>query len=62
IGASVETSADTIDYAHENGIYVMMWGAKSDIGNKQALKLNPDILQTDKPIPLLMLLDRMNHE
>ena len=62
IGASVETPADTIDYAHENGIYVMMWGAKSDIGNKQALKLNPDILQTDKPIPLLMLLDRMNHE
>lgn len=62
IGASVNTSADTIDYAHENGIYVMMWGAKSDIGNKQALKLNPDILQTDKPIPLLMLLDRMDYE
>lgn len=62
IGASLNTSIDTINYAHENGIYVMMWGAKTDIGNKQALKLNPDILQTDKPIPLLMLLDRMNHD
>jgi len=61
IGASVNTSSDTIEYAHKKGIYVMMWGAKTDIGNKQALKLNPDILQTDKPIPLLMLLDRMNY-
>jgi len=61
IGASLNTSADTINYAHENGIYVMMWGAKTDLGNKQALKLNPDIIQTDKPIPLLMLLDRMNY-
>ena len=61
VGATVNTSFDTIKYAHDNGIYVMMWGAKTDIGNKQALKLNPDILQTDKPIPLLMLLDRMNY-
>jgi glycerophosphoryl diester phosphodiesterase len=62
IGASLNTSADTIKYAHNNGIYVMMWGAKTDLGNKQALKLNPDILQTDKPIPLLMLFDRMNYD
>ena len=62
IGATVETNPDTIKYAHDNGIYVMMWGAKTDQGNKQALKLNPDILQTDKPIPLLMLLDRMNYD
>lgn len=61
VGATVNTSPDTIKYAHSNGIYVMMWGAKTDQGNKQALKLNPDILQTDKPIPLLMLLDRMNY-
>lgn len=61
VGATVDTSPDTIEYAHKNGIYVMMWGAKTDIGNKQAIKLNPDILQTDKPIPLLMLLDRMNY-
>lgn len=60
VGATVDTSPDTVDYAHDNGIYVMMWGAKTDLGNKQALKLNPDILQTDKPIPLLMLLNRMN--
>lgn len=62
IGATVDTRSDTILYAHDNGIYVMMWGAKNDIGNKQALKLNPDILQTDKPIPLLMLLNRMNYD
>ena len=62
VGATVNTSIDTIEYAHNNGIYVMMWGAKTDLGNKMALKLSPDILQTDKPIPLLMLLDRLNYE
>ena len=62
IGATVNTSADTIKNAHANGVYVMMWGAKTDLGNKMALNLSPDILQTDKPIPLLMLLNRMNYE
>ncbi len=60
IGTTVNTSADIINNAHANGVYVMMWGAKTDLGNKMALNLSPDILQTDKPIPLLMLLDRMN--
>lgn len=40
----------------------MMWGAKSDAGNKQAIRLNPDFLQTDKPIPMLMLFDRFNYD
>lgn len=62
IGTSVNSSAEEIKYAHDHGIYVMMWGAKSDLGNKQAIRLNPDILQTDKPIPLLMLFNRMNYD
>ena len=52
---------EVLQLGSEMYLSMVMWGAKSDIGNKKALKLNPDILQTDKPIPLLMLLDRMNH-
>jgi hypothetical protein len=39
-----------------------MWGAKSDAGNKKAISLNTDFLQTDKPIPLLMLFNRFNYD
>jgi glycerophosphoryl diester phosphodiesterase len=62
IGVNVDASKETIENAHTNGIYVMMWGAKTDAGNKKAIRLNPDILQTDKPIPLLMLFDRFNYD
>ena len=62
IGVNLDASAETIRYAHENGIYVMMWGAKSDAGNKKAIRLNPDFLQTDKPIPILMLFERFNFD
>ena len=62
IGMTIDASKEEIDYAHQNGLYVMMWGAKTDAGNKQAIELNPDILQTDKPIPILMLFDRFNYD
>ena len=62
IGMTIDADKEEIDYAHQNGLYVMMWGAKTDAGNKQAIKLNPDILQTDKPIPILMLFDRFNYD
>lgn len=60
IGFTVDASKSEIDYAHQKGIYVMMWGAKSDAGNKKAIELNPDFLQTDKPIPILMLFNRFD--
>jgi glycerophosphoryl diester phosphodiesterase len=60
IGTTPDTPAEEINYAHSKGLYVMMWGLKSDTGNKKAIKLNPDIVQTDKPIPILMLFDRFN--
>lgn len=62
IGATPDTPAEEIEYAHSKGLYVMMWGLKSDVGNKKAIELNPDIVQTDKPIPLLMLFDRFNFD
>ncbi|HEY9113998.1 MAG TPA: glycerophosphodiester phosphodiesterase family protein [Bacteroidales bacterium] len=61
IGFTVDASKDEIEYAHQKGIYVMMWGAKSDAGNKKAIELNADFLQTDKPIPMLMLFSRFNY-
>ena len=62
IGTSVNTPATEIQYAHSKGLYVMMWGIKSDVGNKKAISLNPDIIQTDKPIPILMLFDRFDFD
>lgn len=62
IGTTLDTEAAEIEYAHSKGLYVMMWGAKTDIGNKIAIRLNPDFLQTDKPIPILMLFGRFNYD
>ncbi len=62
IGTTVDTPPEEIDYAHSKGLYVMMWGAKSDAGNKKAIGLNPDFLQTDKPIPILMLFERFDFD
>ncbi len=62
IGVTPDTPAEEIEYAHSKGLYVMMWGLKSDVGNKKAIALNPDIVQTDKPIPILMLFDRFNFD
>jgi glycerophosphoryl diester phosphodiesterase len=62
IGTTVNTDPAEIEYAHANGIHVMMWGAKTDAGNKKAISLNPDILQTDKPILILMLFNRFNYD
>ncbi|MCF6342129.1 MAG: hypothetical protein L3J31_04925 [Bacteroidales bacterium] len=62
IGTTVDTPPEEIDYAHSKGLYVIMWGLKSDVGNKKAIALNPDIIQTDKPIPVLMLFDRFNFD
>jgi len=62
IGTTPDTEAEEINFAHQNGIYVMMWGVKTDFGNKKAIRLNPDFLQTDKPIPILMLFNRFNYD
>ncbi len=39
--------------AHDSGVKVITFGAKSKSGNKKLLKLNPDVIQTDN-IPALM--------
>jgi glycerophosphoryl diester phosphodiesterase len=62
VGATINTDPDTIALAHQLGLYVMMWGLKTDEGNKTAIRLSPDIVQTDKPIPMLMLFNRFNFE
>ncbi len=45
--------------AHEAGLRVTLWGINSETENVEALKKNPDYVQTDKPIHLLMLLNRL---
>lgn len=62
VGYSLDVSKEEIDYAHKHGKYVMMWGPRTDAANKQAIELNPDFLQTDKPIPILMLFERFNFD
>lgn len=62
IGLTIDASDDQVKKAHAEGLFVMIWGAKSDAGNKKGIKLNPDFLQTDKPIPALMLFNRFNYD
>lgn len=62
IGADLDIHPDSVKYAHQLGLRVMLWGIKTDEGNKVAIRLNPDIVQTDKPIPILMLFNRFNFE
>lgn len=54
------TTADDINRAHAEGFWVMMWGGKTRAENKELISKSPDIIQTDKPIPLLKMFDRFN--
>jgi glycerophosphoryl diester phosphodiesterase len=62
VGYSLDVTKEEVNHAHNHGKYVMMWGARTDAANKQAIELNPDFLQTDKPIPILMLFERFNFD
>ncbi len=62
IGTGINTSKEDVEYAHENNLFVMMWGGKTKAENKELIRKFPDIIQTDKPIYLLKVFDRFNKD
>ncbi|MEQ8909708.1 MAG: glycerophosphodiester phosphodiesterase family protein [Vicingaceae bacterium] len=50
-------SAEKVKKAHQAGIQIITFGAKSKSGNKKLLELNPDIVQTDNLSALIELLN-----
>ncbi|MBL4669564.1 MAG: hypothetical protein JKY30_09925 [Flavobacteriales bacterium] len=49
-GNNSKVSAEQISFAHDNGIYALLFGFKSQNGIVSAIKKNPDYLQTDNII------------
>ena len=50
------TSFDDVHRAHQKGLFVILWEAKTKKENRQAIELNPDIIQTDKVDYLVKIL------
>jgi len=63
-GVSVELSniGEYSQLVHQKGLYLMAYSPKTFYENKKALELGADIIQTDKPISLLKILNRYNYE
>lgn len=58
-GVSISTDKITkeqIKKAHENGKFISLWSVNSNKKNKEAIRKNPDIIQTDRLQNLLNLL------
>jgi glycerophosphoryl diester phosphodiesterase len=58
-GMSISTdviSAEQVDQAHANGIFVTIWGASTKKKNAEAIRKNPDMIETDKVEDLITLL------
>ncbi len=59
-GLSVSTEAITkeqIEIAHQHNLYVAIWNIHSKDKSKEAIKKNPDFIQTDKVEYLVDLLE-----
>ena len=59
-GISIHTdniSKEQVKLAHENGLYVIIWGVNSNSDNKEAVLKNPDFIETDALKNLIDLLD-----
>ncbi len=62
IGISSENiTLEQVTKAHENGKFIMMWSVISNLSTESELKKGPDIIQADKPIYALMLMERFNY-
>ncbi len=58
-GISISTdaiSADQVKLAHDQGLYVTIWGVETKKRNVEAIRKNPDMIQTDKIAYLVDLL------
>jgi len=59
-GISISSKAinsDQVASAHEQGIFVTLWGVKTKDENKDAIRKNPDMIQTDNVKYLVDLLN-----
>ncbi|NRA11462.1 MAG: hypothetical protein HRT57_05870, partial [Crocinitomicaceae bacterium] len=43
-----KVSAEQIEFAHATGLFVTVWGVASKKENREAIRKNPDMIQTDK--------------
>lgn len=59
---NLSTTAEDVDNAHDAGLWVMMWGAKTRQENIKVIEKNADIVQTDKPIHMLKVFRRFNSD
>jgi glycerophosphoryl diester phosphodiesterase len=50
-------SAEQIKEAHDDGLFITLWGVNSRTKNKEAIRKNPDIIQTDRLGNLIELLE-----
>ena len=49
-------STEQVDQAHSNGIFVTIWGTKTKKDNENAVRKNPDVIETDEVEHLVKLL------
>jgi hypothetical protein len=54
----INHTREEVDSIHANGLWAMMWEVYSESANLDALQKSPDVIQTDKPIPMLKMLNR----
>lgn len=52
-----KTDATRIAEAHREGLWIILWNAESTSDNKEAIRMNPEVIQTDRPENLVGLLD-----
>jgi len=62
VGTETSVSESVVKDAHSKGIRIMVWNAKNNIGNLEAIDKNVDIIQTDAPIHILQQLNRYDYE
>jgi glycerophosphoryl diester phosphodiesterase len=58
-GISISTdyiTAEQVEQAHASGIFVTIWGTSSKKKNEEAVRKNPDMIETDKVEDLIKLL------
>lgn len=58
-GISISTdviSAEEVKLAHDNGLFVTIWGTSTKKKNEEAVRKNPDMIETDKVEDLVKLL------
>ena len=52
-----EVEASEVEQAHREGFWIALWNAESNSDNRQAIRLGPEIIQTDRLDDLVGLLE-----